>query len=92
MFDHQLAHAEHHLGPFDHRRFGPFGQGGRGGLHGGVDFVGTAQRHLGDNFASRRVENFAPAAGLGRFPLAADQQLDVGDLGGGFFRFGSGHD
>ncbi len=71
MLADQFAILKHDPRAIDHRRFAPLRQRGGGGLHGAIDIVGPAQRHLGDDFAGRWIKNLAPAFGRGGLPFSA---------------------
>ena len=68
---------EQHAGAFHGRCFHPRGEGGGGGLDGGVYFSDRAGGALGDDFAGGRVE-YRGAGGGGQQPFAAN----VGGAGG----------
>jgi hypothetical protein len=72
-----FAEPEHHPRPLDDRRFGPGRQRRGRCLHRAVDFLGPAQRHLGDDAPVRRVVDRAAAIRSTRLPASADQHLDL---------------
>ena len=87
-----VAEAEEDAGAAERRLRGPVGEGGGGGLDGGVDFGVGGERDAGLHGAGGRVEDVAEAAGGAGDGSAVDPVGDLADGGFGGGGFGCGRE